>query len=191
MSTSNAQILVFKDHFSLKETGFLGAMAVSFLFWPPPSIWSSRARDQIQAATVTYAVAGARQDPEPSMLGWGSNLCPCTAEMLPIPLWYSRNAWMCGFDCLEGKLGLEPQLGPVETDLVCSPEAQLCPVWTRQVWLPWAGLPCLAALPSRGLTPQHHILDATRPQPLVSGAASWGTWAETCPWHFIPPPPPP
>ena len=34
-----------------------------FLFWPPQGLWSSQARDQIQAVVKTYATAVATLDP--------------------------------------------------------------------------------------------------------------------------------
>ena len=46
-----------------------------FFFWPPHSIWSSWARDQIQAA------AAATLDPDPTVLGQEWNLHPGAAAM--------------------------------------------------------------------------------------------------------------
>ena len=62
-----------------------------FIFWLPHGIWSSRARDQNQAAVATYAAAATRLDPQPTVPGWGLNLHPRTPEMPLIPLYHSRN----------------------------------------------------------------------------------------------------
>ena len=67
-------------------------------FWPPQGIWSSWARNQIQATVmpqatvVTQAETVAMLDPWPTVPGWGSNLHPCAPEMLLGPLHHSRNS---------------------------------------------------------------------------------------------------
>lgn len=47
-----------------------------FLFWPPLSMWSSQAKDQIAyaAAVVTYTAAAATPGPLPTVPSRGSNL---------------------------------------------------------------------------------------------------------------------
>ena len=54
-------------------------------------MWSSQARDQIQAAVVTYAAAVTTLDPQPTVPGQGLNLHPCAPETLPILFHHSRN----------------------------------------------------------------------------------------------------
>ena len=55
-------------------------------------IWSSPARDQIQAAVVTYTAGAATRDPSTHGAHWESNLCPGAAEVLPILLYHSGNS---------------------------------------------------------------------------------------------------
>ena len=59
-----------------------------WVFWPPPrrGMWSSRARDQVRAAVVSYTPAAAALVPLPTVPGQGSNLCPSAPEVPPIPL---------------------------------------------------------------------------------------------------------
>ena len=54
-----------------------------FLFWPPHGIWSSQARDQIQARVATCTIAVATLV---------LNLHPSAPEMPPIPLDHSGNS---------------------------------------------------------------------------------------------------
>ena len=61
-----------------------------FFFWPSCGIWSSQARDHILPAPATKAAAAATLDPQPLMLGWGSNLCLSAPKMPLIPLLHSR-----------------------------------------------------------------------------------------------------
>ena len=63
---------------------------ISFLFWLPWGIWSSQVSDQLQATAsdLSYSCS--------TVPGWGSNLCPSTSKMPPIPLCHSRNS-LAGF----------------------------------------------------------------------------------------------
>ena len=63
-----------------------------FFFWLPHSTWSSWARDQIWASAATQAAAVAMPDPQPTVLGQGSNLCPSAPKAPLIPLGYIGNA---------------------------------------------------------------------------------------------------
>ena len=64
-----------------------------FFFPPLFGIWSSQARDQIQATVVTNAAAGSNARSLLAVPGWGSNLCPSVPEMLLNPLHNSRGAF--------------------------------------------------------------------------------------------------
>ena len=57
-----------------------------FFLWLPWWIWSSEARNQIQAASV------ATPDPQPTVPGWSSNLHPRASKMQPTPLRHSGNS---------------------------------------------------------------------------------------------------
>ena len=72
---------------------FLSFFFFFFLFWSPHGTWSSRARDQIWGAVVTYTAAEATPDPVP---GQGLNLPPGAVEMLLMPLLHSGNTWFFG-----------------------------------------------------------------------------------------------
>ena len=66
-----------------------------FLFWPPHSIWSSQARDQIQAVAATDLSCSCSN--AASLTHWarqGSNLCPSAPKTLPISLYHSGNSCM-------------------------------------------------------------------------------------------------
>ena len=58
------------------------ALDLFFLFWPPYSIGSSQARDQIQVAVVTYAIAVAMQD----------HLTQCTGPGIEPVSWHCRDS---------------------------------------------------------------------------------------------------
>ena len=64
--------------FSVSELGGYYYYYYYFLFWPPHGIWSSPARDQIQATVATCARAVAMLDP--LTLCQGSNLGPGIAD---------------------------------------------------------------------------------------------------------------
>ena len=51
--------------FKVEGFGFLGVFVCLFVFrfWPCCDMWSSQARDQIQAAVAAYATAAATPDP--------------------------------------------------------------------------------------------------------------------------------
>ena len=71
------KILFSLSHHSPVEwTGITKLATFTFLFLPPWGMWSFQARDQTQAAVVTYATAAAELDPYPAVLGWGLNLSP-------------------------------------------------------------------------------------------------------------------
>ena len=77
----------------LNHSSFVVFFFLSFLlFWPPGSIWSSQARDQIQAAGATHAADAAMPDPPPSVPGWGLNPRLSDPQMLLIPSCHSRNS---------------------------------------------------------------------------------------------------
>lgn len=63
-----------------------------FLFGRPVTYVAIKARDQIQAIVMTQATAMAMPDPETTVLGKGSNLCPKAPKMLVIPLQHSRSS---------------------------------------------------------------------------------------------------
>ena len=62
-----------------------------FFFWLPRGIWSSWARDQIQAAVAVYGAA--TPDMQPTVPGWGANLCCSALETPMIPLHHSGNSF--------------------------------------------------------------------------------------------------
>ena len=57
-------IIITAQNFAINKS-YLRVIFLYFfvLFWPSHNIWSSQARDQIQAALVTYAAAAATPDP--------------------------------------------------------------------------------------------------------------------------------
>ena len=62
------------------------------LFWLPQGIWSSRARDQIQAKVATYSTDAATPDRLTHCAGLGSNSCPGAAEIPRLLLCHSKNS---------------------------------------------------------------------------------------------------
>ena len=61
-STSHITPRAFRPHKGLTQTHLMLIPTLFFLFWLPHSIWSSQARDQIQATAVTYARDAATPD---------------------------------------------------------------------------------------------------------------------------------
>ena len=97
-------------------------------------MWSSRARDQIQAAVVTYTEAAASP---------GSNLRPGTAETPPIPLRHNRKSLSLFLTpvCHSGlrhlpSLDGHPHGGGVLFALVLSPDPR-CPAGVGLGAFPW------------------------------------------------------
>ena len=86
------KIFFLKNKMSIRFFSF-------FLLWPPCSIQSSQARDQIWVTVVTYAAAVATPDLNP--LCWaGNRICipalqqcyrsPCAAAGTPLSVFYGR-----------------------------------------------------------------------------------------------------
>ena len=90
-------VLSWADHRAVKvwakKSEIITILLLLFFFsLPPRGIWSSLARDEIRVAVATCAAAAATLDPQPSVLGQGSNLHPIDAEMPLIPLCHSGNS---------------------------------------------------------------------------------------------------
>ena len=114
-----------------------------FFFWPLHSIWSSRARDQIQTAVATYTVAVATPAFNSLCQTGDQNLCPGSAEMLPIALRHSRNSWPPFLKNAYERyplLFLRPLGGGCFVFIFSSQNSALCPTDSRPCCggqLPW------------------------------------------------------
>ena len=71
-----------------------------FSFLASPRHMKFWGQDQIRAPVIAQATAAATLDPQPTVLGWGSNLQSSAPKRPPTPLYHSRNSVLClNFDC--------------------------------------------------------------------------------------------